>query len=148
MSDFHPGWFGGDEDAARLVDQLASVAHIWDDLIDRDKPVSNEIINRCFEMALVSIPANPFYKAYSTALQPLIYIGVLGYLTANEMEKTGDVYKLEIAHGLRYAVAHVAAFAVSITNPRENVIPLLAEVWKALMPERFEDYLKEHRHVA
>jgi hypothetical protein len=149
MGDFHPEWFGGNEDAARLVAHLCAVAHTWDDLIDGDVPqVSEDRINRCFELALVDIPGNPFYQQYAAQLLPLIYTGVLGYVTANAMERSGDAHKLEIAHGLRYAVAHVAAFAVSVTNPRDALTSILPEAWLAWMPERFADYAKEHNYVA
>lgn len=147
MSDFHPEWFGGNEEAARFVAQLCDVAHTWDDLIDRDTPVSEEAINRCFESALLRIPANPFYQTHFAALSPLLFTGVLGYLTANRMERSGDAHQIEIAHGLRYAVAHVAVFAIAVTNPPEKVHEMLPEVWMWLMPERFADYLKEHAHA-
>ena len=95
MSDFHPEWFGGNEEAARFVAQLCDVAHTWDDLIDRDTPVSEEAINRCFESALLRIPANPFYQTHFAALSPLLFTGVLGYLTANRMERSGDAHQIE-----------------------------------------------------
>ena len=148
MSDYHPEWFGGNEDAARLVAHLCAVAHTWDDLVDRDTPVTEAQINRCFELALVSIPGNPFYRQHVDALLPLIYTGVLGYLTSNTLERAGGAHQLEVAHGLRYAVAHVAAFAVAVTNPPETAATILPDAWLAWMPERFADYAKEHIHVA
>ena len=147
MSDFRPELFGGNEDAARFVENICDVAHTWDDLIDQDKPVSPDAINRCFHSVLVRIPNNPFYRQYFDALSPLIFSGVLGYMTANRMEKSGDLHQIEIAHGLRYAVAHVAVFAIAVTNPPEKVHEMLPEVWMWLMPERFADYLKEHAHA-
>ena len=147
MSDFHPEFFGGNNDAARLVANLCDVAHTWDDLVDKDSPVSEEQVNRCMSLALVGIPSNPFYQTHHSALLPLIYTGVLGYLTANRMEKSGDAHQLEIAHGLRYAVAHVAAFAVGVTNTPDQAVLILPEAWKEWMPERFADYSKEHAHA-
>ena len=147
MSDFHPEWFGGNEAAARLVAHLCAVAHTWDDLVDRDKPVDEAQINRCFELALVDIPSNPFYQQHINALLPLIYTGVLGYLTANTLEKSGSAHAVEVAHGLRYAVANVAAFAVAVTNPPETTAAILPEAWLTWMPERFTDYAKEHIHA-
>lgn len=147
MNDFHPEWFGGNRDAARLVAQLCDVAHVWDDLIDGDKTVSPEAINRVFETTLFLIPSNGFFKQHQNALLPLIYTGILGYLTANRMEKSGDAHQIEIAHGLRYAVAHVAAFAVSVTNPPEQVPEILQRAWTSWMPERFADYAKEHDYA-
>lgn len=148
MTDFRPEWFGGNEDAARLVAHLCTVAHTWDDLVDKDKVVTSDQVNQCFEIALVNIPGNRFYQQYHEALAPLVYVGVLGYITANSMEASGDPHQLEIAHGLRYSVAQVAAFAVAVTNTREDTHRILPEAWKAWMPERFAEYAKEHNHVS
>ena len=148
MSDFRPEWFGGNEDAARLIAHLCSVAHTWDDLIDKDKEVTADQINRCFETTLVDIPSNRFYQQHHGALAPLVYVGVLGYVTANSMEASGDPHQVEIAHGLRYSVAQVAAFAVSVTNTRDEAQRILPEAWKTWMPERFEKYAEEHNHVS
>ena len=148
LSDFHPEWFGGNDDAGRLVAHLCDVAHVWDDLIDGDKLVPPEAINRVFEKTLFAIPANPFFQQHRAALLPLIYTGILGYVTANRMERSGDPHQIEIAHGLRYAVAHVAAFSISVTNPPEQAAEILPAAWVALMPERFDDYFKEHVHAA
>lgn len=148
MSDFHPEWFGGNADAAQLVSDLCFVAHVWDDLIDKDKPVSQEQINAAFELALFAIPNNPFYLAHRAGIAPLIYSGILGFVTANRMEQSGDEHQLEIAHGLRYGAANVAAYAVAVTNSRQDAETILPEAWKHWMPERIADYMKEHVDAA
>jgi hypothetical protein len=33
-------WFGGNTDALNLFHHLVELIHIWDDLIDKDKPVA------------------------------------------------------------------------------------------------------------
>lgn len=144
MSDYHPDWFGGNADAAALIDDLAYIAHLWDDLVDADQPRTPADINKAFALALIDVPANPFYVAHMQNLRPLIHVGVLGYLTANKMEASGDAHQLEIAHGLRYAIANVAAYAVAATNEYEQTLRILPSMWTTMMPERFEDYAKEH----
>jgi hypothetical protein len=58
-------WFGGNTDALNLFHHLVELIHIWDDLIDKDKPVSDEQINKAFLIALVYMPSNPFLPCYS-----------------------------------------------------------------------------------
>jgi hypothetical protein len=142
--DFHPEFFGGNEHAARLVADLCFVAHVWDDLIDKDKVVADTAISDAFTAALLSIPNNPFYVAHRQNLAPLIHTGILGYLAANRMEKSGDAHQVEIAHGLRYAVGQVTTYTVAVTNPGVRAETILPEAWKFVMPERFDDYFKEH----
>ena len=144
MSDFAPEFFGGSKEAADLVASLCFVAHVWDDLIDKDKIVEDERINTAFELMLLEIPNNPFFLAHRVSLSPLIHTGILGFLTANAMEKSGDEHQIEIAHGLRYAVANVAAYAVEVTNGRKQALEILPAAWKQWMPERLDEYRKEH----
>jgi len=147
MPDYTPEWFNGNMDAVRLLDDLGYVAHIWDDLIDKDKPVSDEAINSAFERALSDIPSNPVYLKYQPALAPLIFTGIMGFHAANRMERSGDLHQLEIAHGLRYAVGHVGTFLVTVFNNKTRAAEILPDVWKAMMPERIDDYMKEHTNV-
>ena len=147
MTDYTPDWFGGDADAVRLLDGLGFVAHVWDDLIDRDKAVTPEQINAAFETALVHVPTNPVYVRHQAALAPLIYTGVVGFVAATQMEQSGDAHQVEIAHGLRYAVANTGMYLVSICNTRERAMQIMPLLWKSMMPERIEPYLKEHLHA-
>ncbi len=144
---FLPEWFGGNADVVRLLDDLSYVSHVWDDLIDKDKTVSADRINAAFERALIHIPANPVYLHFHAHLSPLMHAGIIGFVAANRMERSGDAHQIEIAHGLRYAVAHTGAFLVVAMNPRERAEEILPDLWKAMMPERFNDYFKEHTDV-
>lgn len=136
-------WFNGNSDAQDLYEKLVFVAHLWDDLIDGDKR-SEEDIHKAFMFCLVHIPMNKVYKAYHTQLAPLIHTAVMGYITANTMERSGDGHQVEIAHGLRYAIAQVAVFMVILTNSHERALEILPALWKQMMPERWEEYAKEH----
>jgi hypothetical protein len=147
MPDYTPDWFNGDADAMRLLDDLGFVSHVWDDLIDQDKPVPADKISSAFERALVHIPTNPAYQRHQHALAPLMFTGIMGFYAATRMERSGDAHQVEIAHGLRYAVANVGMYLVSVLNSRERAEEILPLLWKAMMPERFDDYMKEHGHV-
>ena len=140
-------WFNGNSDAQDLYDKLSFVTHLWDDLVDGD-PRPEEDINLAFMYCLVHIPSNKMYQAFQKQLAPLIHTTVVGYMVANKMERSGDGHQIEIAHGLRYAIAQVAVFMVLVTNSHEKALEILPELWKQMMPERWEDYAKEHEYVA
>jgi hypothetical protein len=137
-------WFNGNRAALDLYQKLVFIAHLWDDLIDKDKEVNPDDINQAFEFALVHIPTNAFYRQYFDSLSPLIYSGVMGYLVANKMEKSSDPHQVEIAHYLRYAIANIVSFSVGVLNTREDALRILPEAWKQMMPERIDEYMKEH----
>ena len=137
-------WFNGNEHMERLYKDFVTVVHTWDDLIDKDKPVSDADINLAFSLALVSIPLNPAFQAYKNEIIPLVLTGIAGYMTANEYEKNKDQHGIELAHGLRYAIANVFSFLIVQQNGLEASIPILQEAYKEMIPERFDDYRKEH----
>lgn len=137
-------WFGGNQDALNMYRAFVNLAHTWDDMIDRDKPVSADDINRAFLTCLVYLPANPFYRAIQEQILPMWLVVVSSYETANAFEKAKDPHGIEIAHSLRYAAGNIVAYAVHVCLGAEKAKEVLPEVWKAMFYERFDDYRKEH----
>jgi purine-cytosine permease-like protein len=137
-------WFGGNQDALNMYRAFVNLAHTWDDMIDRDKPVSADDINRAFLTCLVYLPANPFYRAIQEQILPMWLVVVSSYETANAFEKAKDPHGIEIAHSLRYAAGNIVAYAVHVCLGAERAKEVLPEVWKAMFYERFDDYRKEH----
>jgi hypothetical protein len=113
-------------------------------MVDRDKPVSADDINRAFLTCLVYLPANPFYRAIQEQILPMWLVVVSSYETANAFEKAKDPHGIEIAHSLRYAAGSIVAYAVHVCLGAEKAKEVLPEVWKAMFYERFDDYRKEH----
>ena len=140
----NPDWFGGNQDAINLFDMLIDLAHTWDDLVDKDKDVTEAKINNAFMICLVYLPCNPFYQSIQRDVMPMWITVVSAYQTANHYEKTKDAHGVEIAHTLRYAAGQIIAYAVHICVGPEKAAEYLPDVWKALVIERFDDYRKEH----
>lgn len=137
-------WFGGNQDALNMYRAFVDLAHTWDDMVDKDKPVSADDINRAFLTALVYLPANPFYRAIQDQILPMWLVVVSSYETANKFEQDKDPHGIEIAHSLRYAAGNIVAYAVHVCLGPEKAKEVLPDVWKAMFYERFDDYRKEH----
>lgn len=140
-------WFGGNQDALNMYRALVSLAHAWDDLVDRDKGMSEDTTNQAFLTCLVYLPANPFYRKIQDQVLPMWMMVVSAYETANTFERNKDPHGLEISHSLRYAAGHIVAYAVTVCVGPEKAKEILPEVWKAMVHERFDDYRKEHLNV-
>lgn len=141
-------WFGGNEDALRMFHLFVDLAHTWDDLVDKDKPVSDERINHAFLCCLVYLQANPFYKAIQDQVLPMWISVVSAYDTANQFEKRKDGHGIEIAHGLRYAAGHIISYAIHVCVGEVKAKDYMPEVWKTIYFERYDDYRKEHLNAA
>lgn len=140
----NPDWFGGNQDAINLFDMLIDLAHTWDDLVDKDKDVTEAKINNAFMICLVYLPMNPFYQLIQRDVMPMWITVVSAYQTANHYERAKDAHGVEIAHTLRYAAGQIIAYAVHVCVGPEKAAEYLPDVWKALVIERFDDYRKEH----
>jgi hypothetical protein len=136
-------WFGGNQDALNLYRMFVDLAHTWDDLVDRDKPVAQDDINNAFLICLAYMPANPFYQQIQQAVLPMWLTVVSAYQTANKFEQDKDEHGLEIAHTLRYAAGNIIAYAVHVCVGPEKAKEVLPEMWKAVVAERYADYKAE-----
>ena len=137
-------WFGGNQDALNVYRMFIDLAHLWDDLVDKDKEAQEAEINNAFLICLVYLPANPFYQTIQQAVLPMWLTVVSAYQTANKYEQDKDAHGLEIAHTLRYAVGNIVAYMVHVCLGPEKAAEVLPEVWKAVVQERFDEYRKEH----
>lgn len=145
MSDFGKlEWFGGNQDALNMYRMFVDLAHTWDDLVDKDKDISESEINNAFLICLVYLQANPFYQQIQRDIWPMWISVVSAYQTANQYEKDKDPHGIEIAHGLRYAAGNIVAYAVHVCVGPEKAKEYMPDVWKHVVFERYEDYRKEH----
>lgn len=77
----------GHRDAAVFVAMMFQVLHLWDDLIDKDKPTPDEEINLAMFLALVQIPRNPFYRANFAELSPIVSSAIINWMYATQQER-------------------------------------------------------------
>ena len=140
-------WFGGNHDALNMYRAFVDLAHLWDDLIDKDKPVSADEINRAFLTCLVYLPANPFYRHIQDQILPMWLVVISSFETANKFEADKDEHGIEIAHSLRYAAGNIVAYAIHVCIGAEEAKKVLPDMWKSVFYERFDEYRKEHLDV-
>jgi len=137
-------WFGGNQDALNVYRMLVDMAHTWDDVVDKDRDVPEYELNNAFLVALVYLPANPFYRAIQDAVLPMWLTVVSAYETANKFEREKDPHGVEISHTLRYAAGNIVAYAIHVCVGPEEARKYIPEMWKDVVHERFDEYRKEH----
>lgn len=135
-------WLKGHRDAIEFVLTAHEIAELWDDLIDRDKPVEDISINVAFYKALVALPRNRFYQENFTLLNPVLESSILDWLTANQFEKSKEAEKLRHAWGLRFSPFALTVMSARIIGGFEWAQKVNAE-FRAL-GEPWERYAKEH----
>lgn len=107
-------WLKGHREAIALVLMVHDIVEIWDDLIDQDKPISPDDINRVFRTALIELPRNRFYQDHFAELNTLIESAIFDWHTANQFEKNRE--HLETAFGLRCTIQSVTVICARIVG--------------------------------
>ena len=91
----------GNKHAADFIELIVTILHFWDDLIDKDKALSDTEINAHMFNVLVTLPRNPFYAANFSALNVILTNSITNWQVANRLEREGDEYEKHIAYILR-----------------------------------------------
>ena len=151
----HPNWqpmthellrelLHSNEDAVQFYLHIARWSQVYDDLIDGDKPVSPDALHTFVWRMLFAIPLNPFFNTHQDTLRPLIMTGILNWVAANEMEKSGSVEELRVAHVTRYSVGDVLLACMVLTggveharaNARRASLMVRDETWQHYATEK------------
>lgn len=139
-------WFGGSQDAYDVFHIILDLAHVWDDIVDNDKPqaVTEFSVNHAFLSCLVYLQVSPFYRSIQQQILPMWITVVSGYEAANLFERNNDEHGIEIAHNLRYAAGHIIAYMIHVCVGPDKAREYVPDMWKVLVFERYEKYRKEH----
>lgn len=101
-------WMQGDQAAAALINRLFEVSQIADDFIDGDKPIEkNQAMTQLLMLALVEIPANPFYRKNLGVIAPLLIATIMAFETSNRLQKSADRDCQMMAWALRDSIEHL-----------------------------------------
>jgi hypothetical protein len=134
-------FLGANEFAIRLCVDLIYIAHLWDDLIDKDVVRSDQEINDAFRIALVDIPQNPFYQIHQKTITPILLNIILRWQDSNVLEK-GEVHDKHLAYGHRAGISEiigVCAYLVGGPSWAGQQGPDIRRMYE----EKLEDFMEE-----
>lgn len=133
----------GNQDAIRFCLDLTFIFHLWDDLYDKDKERTKEEINDAFRVALIEIPANPFYVQYRTSFIPLIMDTILKWQDANELEKKEtSTHEKHLAYGLRANFITIFNYCALLIGGLEWIKQIGPDM-RRMYEEPLEEFLRE-----
>lgn len=137
-------WFQGDQEASDWCFHIWNCIQVWDDLIDKNKDVSNHDIDNCFTMLLTNIPLNKFYEENKHYLLPIIISCVLQWKTANIFENSSnedDINKAYVLRASYYELLMMVAYLIGGFEWASTVAP---DIWR-FYGEKFKDFNNEVR---
>jgi hypothetical protein len=128
----------GHQDAINFVQCIVDVLHCWDDLKDRDKPLTQEQIDHAFWLMLVVLPRNSFYAANFSDLNPIIVSSIQNWHAANELEETDSDTDKEISFIIRSSYMDIVTQTVTIIGGYDWAREMIPTIRRQL--HRHEDY--------
>lgn len=147
--DYEVIWWAlkGNESAVDFIMMLGGISQTWDDLIDKDSAVTNEMINESFENAVIDLPRNSFYRQNFLELQPSIEQAIRNWHDANriEQEKITELYP--VSYVLRDSLTDVIIRCSLIIGGKEWASDTAVIIRKQLFDETLEEYITGLNHV-
>lgn len=134
----------GNKEAFQLMVDLSRLGNIYDDLIDRDKPVSEKDIHSLMAKVLLEIPENRFYREHQTEILAVMATGLINYHAANQIEALGNLEELRVSHCLRYSVIDVGLLCMKITGGYEFAAKNARRARLMFQNDTWAHYKSEH----
>ena len=131
----------GDVGAVNFVVRIFRALHVWDDLIDKDKPVADDEIHAVFWDLLIGLPADKFYQAHLGLLSSTLVNSVVNWHIANKLEREGDEKDRSIAFILRGAYIDVLSASALIVGGLDWAREIGPAIRRWAHEESFDQYL-------
>lgn len=131
----------GNKDAIYLIDCVAFIARIWDNLVDGD-PVTKDDLNRSFWLALVEMPQNPFFNHFQGQITALLRDYINNWMDANEYEKTGDLHKKTLSFVLRDMIGGIVSQCAYLIGGYDWMREVSPEIRSIQFEETLTEYME------
>lgn len=138
--------FLGNEDAIHFMHVVSLWSHLYDDLIDKDKEVPEEMVHTVMWDIMVGLPLNKFYVQNASVLAPIMATGILNWRGANAMEASGSKEELYIAHATRYSINDLALMIMALLGGPEHAARYARDARLSFQRDTIAHYLREQGH--
>ena len=133
-----------DAHARNFFIAFGDICELFDDVIDRDKPIEDEHAIRVLFTVLVDLPLNPFFNAHKQHLIPLMITGINAWLDANKIEKGGTREQKVFSFVLRDWCMELLSFIIYLQRGRDYMRSVSMEIRHFFTHhETLEEYLEK-----
>lgn len=129
--------------AVNFLLTIGNVAEVWDDLIDGDKEVTPDALNRTFMSVLTQLPLNPFFDKHKFQLVPLMVTGINTWQDSDLLAKGNETDKA-MAYVLRDWYVELVMFVVYLLHGYDAMRKVSMEARKFFSQhESLQDYMEK-----
>jgi len=108
----------GDPYAVDFILIFGDACELFDDMIDKDKPIEDEHVIRVLFSLITEMPINPFFDRFKHQLIPILVTGINAWLDANQLEKGTDNDKV-FAYVLRDWYMEFVSYVIYLVKGRD-----------------------------
>jgi len=131
----------GNAEAIQFVVRIFRALHVWDDLIDRDKAITDDEINSVFWDLLVVLPTDPFYVRNIALLNSTLVNAIINWHIANKLEREGNEKDKSVAFILRGAYIDILSAAAFVVGGMQWVQEVGPAIRRWAHEETFDEYM-------
>jgi hypothetical protein len=135
----------GDITAIAFCEMLFRISQTLDDLIDRDKPVSDDAIYMAFFEALIALPGNPFYRANELFLRPIMASALQDWRDSTILERQGDRHGRTLAFVLRDQLTSLVIQVAGIVGGVQWMHEISSDIRRHFHEDLLDDYIGEFK---
>lgn len=142
-------WCKGDEDAARLVIQMATLAREVDDLVDVGGDVQDRA-STILELSLIHIAGNPFFMRFNGVMSAVIFEMITYWRLGDQFQNSNDEKKQMFGFVYRESTDRIAVVIAGLLGGTDHAKSVAEEVYEAThaqSKETLADWLAEKQRV-
>ena len=132
----------GDAEAIQFVVRVFRALHVWDDLIDKDKNLTDDEVNSVFWDLLVVLPVDPFYVRNIALLNSTLVNAIVNWHIANKLEREGDDKDKSIAFILRGAYIDILSASAFLVGGMDWATEIGPAIRRWAHEETFAQYME------
>lgn len=134
----------GDASAVQYVQMVGEASEFFDDLIDKDKPISDSWIVSMMYKLLIDMHVNPFFARYKNELVPIMSVAINAWLDANSLERGTDT-QVSRAYVLRDLTIEILLHSIQLMRGRDYMRAVSLEVREFFLHESLDEYKESMR---
>lgn len=132
----------GDAEAIQFVVRVFRALHVWDDLIDKDKNLTDDEVNSVFWDLLVVLPVDPFYVRNIALLNSTLVNAIVNWHIANKLEREGDEKDKSVAFILRGAYIDILSASAFLVGGMDWATEIGPAIRRWAHEETFAQYME------
>lgn len=133
-------WFLGNQDAILFVNDLFYCIEAWDDLIDKDKDISDKRINDAFIKLIFNLPSNNWFIDNRYYYLPLLMTCSNAFIDANKLQTNPQEHLRNIAFHIRNMGIEIHIATAFLTGGIDHMMNVSQDIREWFAFEKFDEW--------